>query len=91
VCQIRMSKVPMLGRHKRVPLTASHVSAQRAIVPLMSSARQRASPCGIDPMKQLAKELRFGVAQKVYWLTISRRGETGGERPHKMKALLSAF
>ena len=29
--------------------------------------------------------------QKVYWLTISHRGETGGERPHKMKGLLPAF
>jgi hypothetical protein len=36
-------------------------------------------------------QLERVTAQKVYWLTISRRGETGGKRPHKMKALLSAF
>ena len=29
--------------------------------------------------------------QKVYWLTIFRRGETGGERPHKMKSPQTPF
>jgi hypothetical protein len=31
------------------------------------------------------------ACHKVYLWTSGRLGETGGERPHKMKALLSAF
>jgi hypothetical protein len=31
------------------------------------------------------------AAQKVYWLTIICRGETGGESPRKMRAMFSAF
>jgi hypothetical protein len=35
--------------------------------------------------------LRSCVFHKVYWLTIFRRGETGGERPHKMKLRIAPF
>ncbi len=31
------------------------------------------------------------VVSKVYWLTISRRGETGGESPRKMKLRIAPF